>query len=614
MVDITLNNSMRSNLLSLQNVSRLQDIASNRLATGLKVNSAIDNPSSYYTARSLADRASDLQTLLDSMSQGIQTIKAASEALKSGTAFLQQAKALVGQALENTNTVVPDYDTDYNGPVAAVVTNEVQLLDALTKVNPVDGAIVIANDIALSKNVGLVMNTGQRLVGQTGKEQLTFDFDSAVKAIGIDLAQDSKVSGLKINYTSVNKTNGTDFHAIRNNGFSGIMLKDLEIVVKSNDTVTYEMSGIYNAGLGEITLAGKIKISAPDVNNRFIYGIYNNDISSKLVQTTSSILDINTSGEYGYGIVGGTNTLLGTVNITTLGHYSRGISGGNNILTGTVGIKTSGNYGYGIFGMNSTVSSSGQLLIKTENVTSNALSSVKLSYQNGAKIGIDSTVNSVGSGFWQATADKISTTSETIDTLGGVAGWNRIGDFPRISAFAGVMTDILADSDLLPASELEAAAASYNLILEQFNQLINDASYKGINLLKGNSLKINFNEDSSSFAEVKGREASTAALGLNEVNWNNLSDIENTVNELENAINKLRAYASEFGNYYNIIANREDFTENLINVLTEGADKLTLADMNQESANMLALQTRQQLAVNSLSLASQASQSILKLF
>ena len=54
--------------------------------------------------------------------------------------------------------------------------------------------------------------------------------------------------------------------------------------------------------------------------------------------------------------------------------------------------------------------------------------------------------------------------------------------------------------------------------------------------------------------------------------------------------------------------------KSLINVLTEGADKLTLADMNEESANMLALQTRQQLAINSLSLASQASQSILKLF
>ena len=72
--------------------------------------------------------------------------------------------------------------------------------------------------------------------------------------------------------------------------------------------------------------------------------------------------------------------------------------------------------------------------------------------------------------------------------------------------------------------------------------------------------------------------------------------------------------ASTFGNNYSIVQNRQEFTDGLINVLTEGADNLILADMNEESANMLALQTRQQLAINSLSLASQASQAVLKLF
>ena len=76
----------------------------------------------------------------------------------------------------------------------------------------------------------------------------------------------------------------------------------------------------------------------------------------------------------------------------------------------------------------------------------------------------------------------------------------------------------------------------------------------------------------------------------------------------------IRAFTAELGNNYSIITSRQDFTENLINILTEGADKLTLADMNEESANMLALQTRQQLAINFLSLTSQAAQSIMKLF
>ena len=76
----------------------------------------------------------------------------------------------------------------------------------------------------------------------------------------------------------------------------------------------------------------------------------------------------------------------------------------------------------------------------------------------------------------------------------------------------------------------------------------------------------------------------------------------------------LRSYATELGNNYSIIETRQDFTESLVDVLETGADNLVLADMNEESANYLALQTRQQLAVNSLSLASQSAQSVLSLF
>ena len=73
-------------------------------------------------------------------------------------------------------------------------------------------------------------------------------------------------------------------------------------------------------------------------------------------------------------------------------------------------------------------------------------------------------------------------------------------------------------------------------------------------------------------------------------------------------------FASDLGNAYSIIQTRQNFTDSLIDVLSTGADDLLLADMNEESANYLALQTRQQLAVNALSLASQSAQSVLSLF
>ena len=164
------------------------------------------------------------------------------------------------------------------------------------------------------------------------------------------------------------------------------------------------------------------------------------------------------------------------------------------------------------------------------------------------------------------------------------------------------------------SSSLAEEERQYRLILRQIEEIAADSGYKGINLLQNQKLKINFNEDRSSKIEVNGVDATLSGLGLVTDSVNSRLDLLKAADELNEALNRLRSWSSEFGNCYSIVTTRQDFTENLINVLEEGADKLTLADMNQESANMLALQTAQQLAVNSLSLASQASQSILRLF
>ena len=113
MSDISLTASMRTNLLSLQNTQSLMDRTQERLSTGKKVNSAIDNPSSYYTAQGLTNRASDLDALLDSMGQGIQTIKAANEGIESITAFVQQAKAVANTARDTPNLSTVTASNDF---------------------------------------------------------------------------------------------------------------------------------------------------------------------------------------------------------------------------------------------------------------------------------------------------------------------------------------------------------------------------------------------------------------------------------------------------------------------------------------------------------------------
>ena len=182
--------------------------------------------------------------------------------------------------------------------------------------------------------------------------------------------------------------------------------------------------------------------------------------------------------------------------------------------------------------------------------------------------------------------------------------------------------DAVAMSGSINPHDRDSSVAQFNEIISQIDQIASDSSYKGINLLKGDDLKVIFNEDRSSYLDVKGADATSVGLGLSAVtDWSTNGAVDASITAVESAVSQLRDMASEFGNNYSIVQTRQDFTENLINVLEEGADNLeegadnlTLADMNEESANMLALQTRQQLAINSLSLASQAAQSVLSLF
>ena len=98
------------------------------------------------------------------------------------------------------------------------------------------------------------------------------------------------------------------------------------------------------------------------------------------------------------------------------------------------------------------------------------------------------------------------------------------------------------------------------------------------------------------------------------VNFNTQSSIESSITEIDSAVNNLRTEAQKLASNLSTISIREDFTEAMINTLSTGADKLVLADMNEEGANMLMLQTRQALSTTSLSLSSQAAQSVLRLF
>ena len=132
--NITLSSSMRSNLLSLRNIATQMSRTQNILSTGKEVNSAIDNASSYYQARSLTNRAADLNSLLDSMSQGIQTIQAATQGIENGIALLEQVKALANKTIAKNKYNKVTYADEIKKDIskqATVVSSASELINAI---------------------------------------------------------------------------------------------------------------------------------------------------------------------------------------------------------------------------------------------------------------------------------------------------------------------------------------------------------------------------------------------------------------------------------------------------------------------------------------------------
>ena len=170
-----------------------------------------------------------------------------------------------------------------------------------------------------------------------------------------------------------------------------------------------------------------------------------------------------------------------------------------------------------------------------------------------------------------------------------------------------------AGTDTTTAASL---SQDFNDVLDQITSLAEDSGYKGINLVNGTSesLTVTFDQNGDSKLTLTGFAGSAGGLSIVDSNWADTSNIATSIDQLDAARDTLRTAAKTLSTDLSVITARQDFTEGMINVLGDGAAKLTNADMNEEGANMLMLQTRQALGTTSLSLASQAAQNVLRLF
>jgi flagellin-like hook-associated protein FlgL len=157
--------------------------------------------------------------------------------------------------------------------------------------------------------------------------------------------------------------------------------------------------------------------------------------------------------------------------------------------------------------------------------------------------------------------------------------------------------------------------ADFEKVMAEMNKIYQDAGYKGVNLINGNDLTVTTNENqttqviSSSTLNVTGIGFSAAT-----VSWSTASNIDVSISESVVALATLRTTASSFSADLGLLNTREDFTGEIIETLESGAGLLVNASLEEESANLLALQTRQSLGTSALTFANQVQNSVLALF
>jgi flagellin len=182
-----------------------------------------------------------------------------------------------------------------------------------------------------------------------------------------------------------------------------------------------------------------------------------------------------------------------------------------------------------------------------------------------------------------------------------------------IDAAKGLAQTALATTD---AATLTTLQGQYDNVMAQFDTVVKDSNYVGTNLLDGIApMTVNFNETGTSSMSVASVASDSTTLAINGASISTDATTTNaTIALLNTAKDSLRTTSAGLSAGLSIITARQDFTTQMVNTLTAGSDALTLADMNEEGANMLMLQTRQSLGTTALSLSAQAAQSVLKLF
>ncbi|PIP00777.1 hypothetical protein CJ014_01340 [Pleomorphomonas carboxyditropha] len=624
MSDINLTAAVRQNLLSLQGTASMMAKTQNKLSTGNKVNSALDNPSNFFTASSLNSRASDLGNLMDSMKSGIKTIEAADNGLTSITKTLESMQSTLRQARQDKSFETASYTMaadsssltstskiSFSGGAFGTGAGSVNLLTGSAQSKVATGAA--ADQLTAIK--GELTETKASLTGTT----TAFTDYTTLNSKSLDVTFGGKT--LKVDFSGLPTTGGTvddvvdalndafaastDFNGKITASADGGKVK-LEAATATDDTITVADNGTAGAaaflfGTPAQVTSGTVKGSDGKASAFSVNGVEVKLSGADLVNAGAT----NVAGATMENVVKAINVQLGNAGSKFKAVVGTGTDADKLKIqadsTSAGALKITGEGAKTLFGATSAtdgVSGTDDTtvnLVKTvddlvNEINNNSTLSTKIKASNdGGKLRIQN----------------LSTQDLNID---GISSSGLIDDVSQGQAKIGGNT---VRSDL---------ANQFNELRDQLDKLADDASFNGINLLRGDKLTITFNEtDTSSIAILAkdGKSVDSTNLGVpTTVEAKDLDSdttIDGILSKVKTALNSVRSQSSAFGSNLSVVENRQNFTTSMMNTLQTGAGNLTLADMNEEAANMVALQTRQSLATSSLSMANSADQNVLQL-
>ena len=594
MGDVVLSAGVRQNLLSLQSTAELMSLTQNRLATGKKVNSALDSPFNFFTSQALNHRAGDLNSLLDAIGQSQKTIEAANHGITAITKLVESAKSIAKQA-QQTTAPAATYSLNIAGNTAIAADTPAGATSTATLASVLGGATAsnvasleidasdLANDLTDGQTIAITYN------GNT----VTFEYDDdASGGAGSNVAFSdtaSFVSALEAAFGAGNVSEAAGAITLTGTGFTNSFTTGGTGAGAIVGTNTNAVDGD-TLTIGDGTNTGTFRLVAGGSEDAAA-GTFSDLATLQAALAASSVtgvtfaddgggnLEISSTGSFTVGGQLGTDLGFGNTPYAPTNATLGALSGSLTLQVGSGPLQTI-NFG------GANVTTRAELLAELNSMT-----------------GVTATIN--GGGLIEIT----STTADTV-TIGGT---DAAAFFDVANIGANAPTATVATANTVRAN-LEG---QFNEILSQIDALARDASYNGVNLLYGDDLRVIFNEDGSSFLNITSVTFTSTGLGMTalaggEFQTNNT--IDTVLGQVDGALRALRSQATSFGSKLGTVQTRQEFTKQLINTLETGADNLVLADTNEEGANLLALQTRQQLSTTALSLSAQADQAVLRLF